>query len=127
MRPKTDEIDKLQERIIVRVTTLEKRILQQRYHEEGYRTMSDFCRAKLVKKREIKKIVVSDEFVSLTQKMDYELNKMGVNLNQLTKAINSNQVYQFNDMDQQILKDVLDALIRCFSVLEAYLNQIENH
>lgn len=126
MRPRTDDVDVLQERIIVRITKWEKRILLKRYQEEGYRTMSDFCRAKLVKKREFKKIVVSEEFVAITKKMDFELNRIGINLNQLTKAINSNQVYQFSQADKKVLHELWKALQTCFSMLEHYLNQIEN-
>lgn len=126
MRPQIKDIDKLQERIIVRVTKWEKHILLKRCQEEGYRNMSDFCRAKLVKKREFKKIVVSQEFLFITKKMDSELNRIGINLNQLTKAINSNQVYQFSQADKQVLQELWKALQSCFSMLEHYLNQIEN-
>ena len=51
MRPKTADQDKLDELLVVRLTKLEKRLLLKRSQKEGYRTISDFCRAKLVKKR----------------------------------------------------------------------------
>lgn len=85
MRPRISDIDKLNEGIRVRLTTLEKKLLVQRSKREGYRTVSEFCRAKLVRKREIRRIEVSNEFKELTLKLDYDLNKMGVNLNQLAK------------------------------------------
>ena len=127
MRPNTEIYDKLEHGVRFRLTNLEKRILLRRCEEEGYRTISDFCRAKLVKKREFKKIVVSQEFIVITKKMDSELNRIGINLNQLTKAINSNQVYQFSQADREVIQELWKSLQKCFSILEHYLNQIENH
>lgn len=126
MRPNTEIYDKLEHGVRFRLTSLEKHILLRRCEEEGYRTISDFCRAKLVKKREFKKIVVSQEFIASTKKIDMELNRIGINLNQLTKAINSNQVYQFSPADKKVLQELWKALQCCFSTLEHYLNQIEN-
>ncbi|PCH70247.1 MAG: hypothetical protein COC06_05570 [Bacteroidales bacterium] len=125
MRPKTADHDKLDEGVRVRLTKLEKRLLLKRSQKEGYRTLSDFCRAKLIKKREIKKIEVSKEFVMITKKLDYELNKIGVNLNQVSKNINSQQVYQFTPSDREVFKKVLQELRNCFSVLQNYMDTIE--
>lgn len=96
MRPRTAKQDKLEHGVRVRLTSMEKRILQRRCKEEGYRTMSDFCRAKLVKRREIRKIEVSRGFALMVRQLDYDLNKIDVNLNQLSKAVNSNAIYQFS-------------------------------
>jgi transcription elongation factor len=125
MRPITEDLDKLQVRINVRITTLEKRILLKRSKKEGYRTLSDFCRAKLVKKREIRKIEVSEEFVQITKKLDYQLNKIGVNLNQVSKNINAQQVHQFGPSDREVFLKVLQELRNCFSVLQNYMDMIE--
>ncbi len=125
MRPITEDLDKLQVRINVRITTLEKRILLKRSQKEGYRTMSDFCRAKLVKKREIRKIEVSEDFVQITKKLDYQLNKIGVNLNQVSKNINAQQVHQFGPSDREVFLKVLQELRNCFSVLQKYMDVIE--
>ena len=65
MRPKTVDQDKLGEGVRIRLTELEKRLLLKRSQREGYRTISDFCRAKLVKNREIRKIEVSEQFVCI--------------------------------------------------------------
>lgn len=126
MRPKTSDHEKLDEGIRVRLTALEKGLLLKRCRKEGYLTLSDFCRAKLVKKREIKKVVASKEFVLLVRKLDYELNKVGVNLNQVSKRINSNYIYQLTDGDRQVFKQILAELRGCFSVLQQYMDQIED-
>jgi len=125
MRPKTDEHEKLDVLLVVRLSKLEKRLLLKRSQREGYRTLSDFCRAKLIKKREIKKIEVSEEFILITKKLDYELNKIGVNFNQVSKNINSQQVYQFTSSDREVFKKVLQELRNCFSVLQNYMDMIE--
>jgi len=125
MRPKTDEHEKLDVLLVVRLSKLEKRLLEKRSREEGYRTLSDFCRAKLVKRREIKKIEVSEEFVIITKKLDYDLNKIGVNFNQVAKAINSSQIYQLNKTDQLVFQQLLQELRNCFSVLQNYMDIIE--
>jgi len=124
MRPKTANDEKLGEGIRVRVTKLEKKLLLQRSKKEGYLTLSSFCRAKLVRKREIRKVEVSPEFVEATKKLDYELNKIGVNLNQVSKRLNIHTVYQFSNTDREIFKQVLQELKNCFSVLQKYLDKI---
>ncbi len=125
MRPKTAETDKLEEGIRVRLTKLEKELLLKRSKREGYLTLSHFCRAKLVRKREIRKIEVSEDFIQVTQKLDYELNKIGVNLNQVAKRLNTYQVYQFSSADKEVFSQVLTQLKKCFSILQQYMDKIE--
>jgi hypothetical protein len=125
MRPKTADHDKLGEGVRIRLTDLEKRLLLKQSQNEGYRTISDFSRAKLIKKREIRKIEVSEEFVMITKKLDYELNKIGVNLNQVSRNINAQHVYQLTPSDRDVFKKVLQELRNCFSVLQNYMDMIE--
>jgi hypothetical protein len=125
MRPKTASDDKLGEGVRVRMTELEKKLLLRRSKKEGYLTLSSFCRAKLVRKREIKKIEASKDFVQITQKLDYELNKIGVNLNQVSKNLNTHPVYQFSNTDREVFKAILLELKNCFAILQEYLNKIE--
>jgi hypothetical protein len=87
--------------------------------------MSDFCRAKLVKRREIRKTEASREFIQATQKLDYELNKIGVNLNQVAKRLNTRPVYQFTQADREVFPQVLLELKRCFHILQKYMDRIE--
>jgi hypothetical protein len=125
MRAKLPESEKLDEGVRVRLTKLEKRLLTQRSKREGYLTLSDFCRAKLVKKREIRKTEASREFIQVTQKLDYELNKIGVNLNQVAKRLNTHPVYQFTQADREVFRQVLLELKRCFNILQKYMDRIE--
>ena len=125
MRPKTANEEILGEGIWVRVTELEKKLLLQRCKTEGYVTLSGFCRAKLVKNRETRKIEASQEFIEITKKLDYELDKIGVNLNQVSKRLNIHTVYQFSQTDREVFKQVLQELKNCFSVLQKYLDKIE--
>ena len=125
MRPKTPDSDRLESGIHIRLTALEKKLLSDRSKREGYLTLSDFGRAKLLKKREIKKIEVSMQFVTLVCKTDFELNKIGVNLNQVAKKINTHDVYQFTSADREVFKQVLQELKNCFSVLQKYADTID--
>ena len=125
MRPKTSNIDKLDKLICIRLSGLEKKLLLKRCRKEGYLTLSDFCRAKLVKKREIRKTEASREFIQATQKLDYELNKIGVNLNQVAKRLNTHPGYQFSQADREVFRQVLLELKRCFSILQKYMERIE--
>jgi hypothetical protein len=127
MRPKTNETDKLSERVRLRFTSLEKQRLMKRTKQEGYLTLSAFCRAKILKHREIAKIEVSPEFAEATKKLDYKLNKIGVNLNQVSKRLNTHPVYQFTSEDREVFRQVLQELKACFSVLQQYLDKIEPH
>ena len=72
-----------------------------------------------------KKIEAGKEFVSLVSKTDYELNKIGVNLNQLAKRINIHDVYQFTTADREVFRQLLQELRNCFSVLQKYLDTID--
>ncbi|MCG6191579.1 plasmid mobilization protein [Maribellus maritimus] len=125
MRPKTCDTEKLDKLICIRLSELEKKLLRKRCGKEGYRTISDFCRAKLVRKREIRKIEASEDFIRVTQKLDYELNKIGVNLNQVAKNLNTHQVYQFSGADREVFRQVLIELEKCFSILQQYMDKIE--
>ena len=125
MRPKSPDNDRLEEGIRIRLTALEKKLLSERSKREGYLTLSDFGRAKLMKRREIKKIEAGKEFVSLVCKTDYELNKIGVNLNQIAKKINIHDVYQFTTSDREVFRQVLQELRNCFSILQKYIDTID--
>ena len=125
MRPKTSHHDKLDEGVRIRLTKLDKRMLLKISQQEGYRTISDFCRAKLVKKREIRKIQVSEEFVMITKKMDFELNKIGVSLNQVSRNINAKHVYQLIPSDREVFSKVLQELRNCCFVLQNFMDRIE--
>ncbi|OFX59468.1 MAG: hypothetical protein A2066_03450 [Bacteroidetes bacterium GWB2_41_8] len=124
MRPETPEDKKLGEGIRVRLTRKEKEHLTERCRKEGYRTISDFGRAKLLRKREIRRIEASQEFAELMSKMDFELNKIGVNLNQIAKKLNTYLGYQLDSEDKRTLNNSYEMLKKCFLLLQKYVDQI---
>lgn len=87
-------------------------------------TISDFGRAKLLRKREIRRIEASVEFAELMGKMDFELNKIGVNLNQIAKKLNTYLGYQLDSEDKRTLNNSYEMLKKCFLLLQKYMDQI---
>jgi hypothetical protein len=124
MRPQTPDDKKLGEGIRVRLTNLEKKLLTERSLKEGYRTLSDFGRAKLLRKREIRRIEASQEFSELMGQMDFELNKIGVNLNQIAKKLNTYLGYQLDSEDKRTLNNAYETLKKCFVLLQKYMDHI---
>jgi hypothetical protein len=124
MRPETPEDKKLEEGIRIRMTRKEKELLTERCRKEGYQTISDFGRAKLLRKREIRKIEASKEFSELMVQMDFELNKIGVNLNQIAKKLNTYLGYQLDREDKQTLNNSYELLKKCFMLLQKYIDHI---
>jgi hypothetical protein len=124
MRPQTPVDKKLDEGIRIRLTNREKKLLAERCRKEGYSNLSDFGRAKLLRKREIRRIEASKEFSELMGQMDFELNKIGVNLNQIAKKLNTYLGYQLDSEDKRTLNNSYETLKRCFVLLQKYMDQI---
>jgi hypothetical protein len=124
MRPETPEDKKLGEGIRIRLTRIEKELLTERCRKEGYRTISDFGRAKLLRKREIRKIEASKEFSELMGQMDFELNKIGINLNQIAKKLNTYLGYQLDSEDKRTMNNSYETLKKCFVLLQKYMDHI---
>lgn len=124
MRPQIPEDKKLGEGIRVRMTNREKELLSERCRKEGYTTLSDFGRAKLLQKREIRRIEASKEFSELMCQMDFELNKIGVNLNQIAKRLNTYLGYQLDSQDKQTLNNSYEILKKCFVLLQKYMDHV---
>ena len=124
MRPKTPDSDRLEAGIHIRLTALEKKLLSDRSKREGYLTLSDFGRAKLLRKREIRRIEASQEFSELMSQMDFELNKIGVNLNQIAKKLNTYLGYQLYSQDKRILNNSYETHKKCFVLLQKYMDHI---
>ena len=112
------------EAVRVRFTPLEKKLLRDRCKKEGYLNMSNFFRAKVLRHREIKKIEVSPEFTTLIKSLDFNLNKIGVNLNQVAKQINTKKSNELTSADQHTLNRVQQELKKCFSSLQKYMDLI---
>ena len=124
MRPPTPKEKKLGEGIRVRLTNREKELLVERCRKEGYSNLSDFGRAKLLRKREIRRIEASKEFSELMGQMDFELNKIGMNLNQIAKKLNTYLGYQLDSQDKRTLNNAYETLKKCFLLLQKYMDHI---
>ena len=86
--------------------------------------MSDFIRTRLFNSN--KKVISLDEEASTQiKRLDYELNKIGVNLNQIAKKINSQNVSQFTSDDRVVFEQILQEHLNCFSVLQKYMEKVE--
>uniref|UniRef100_UPI00321696AF plasmid mobilization protein n=1 Tax=uncultured Draconibacterium sp. TaxID=1573823 RepID=UPI00321696AF len=113
------------EAVRVRFTPLEKKLLRDRCNKEGYHNLSNFFRAKVMRHREIKKIEVSPEFTTLIKSLDFNLNKIGVNLNQVAKQINTKKNDELTSADRHTLDRVQQELKKCFSTLQKYMDLIQ--
>jgi len=56
--------------------------------------------------------------------MDFELNKIGVNLNQIAKKLNTYLGYQLDREDKQTLNNSYELLKKCFMLLQKYIDHI---
>ena len=53
--------------------------------------------------------------------LDYELNRIGVNLNQLSKKMNSFSTYNVGDNDRHLLKQAFQMMMQCLAFLQKHL------
>jgi len=122
MRPKLPDSEKRKDMIIIRVSKDEKIRLKSLTQRGKYGCMSDFIRARIFNESNRKIISLDEEANTQLKSMDYELNKIGVNLNQLSKRMNSFAGYNIGDNDRQLLKQAFDIMRNCLIVLQNYLH-----
>ena len=107
--------------LLLRVSMEEKQRIKTLTRSGGYPCMSDFIRSRIFKRLD-KKIVSLDENTSHRLKeLDYEINKIGVNLNQLSKRMNSFTGYNVSDNDRQLLKQAFEMMTQCLAFLQKLL------
>ena len=125
MRPKLP--DKEKRKIVVRLLLSEEEKLRLSYfvRRGKFGCMSDFLRYKIFDQSRKKIITLDEKDFPLIKRMDYELNKIGVNLNQIAKKINTHDVYQFTTSDREVFKLILHELKNCFSALQKYFDMID--
>ena len=63
-----------------------------------------------------------EEAKSQLKSLDYELNKIGVNLNQLYNHMNSFAGYNVGDNDRQLLRQAFDMMRNCLILLQKFLH-----
>ncbi|WP_159516911.1 plasmid mobilization protein [Sunxiuqinia indica] len=121
MRPKLSDTDKRSAKLIIRVSREEKIRLKALTKKGKYGCMSDLIRTKVFGKSKRKAISLDEEATSQLKGLDYELNKIGVNLNQLSKRMNSFAGYRVDDNDRQLLKQAFEMMRNCLTLLQKYL------
>jgi hypothetical protein len=121
MRPKLT--DKEKRKIVVRfLMTKEEKIRLDSLVKQGkYGCTSDFLRFKIFDQSRRKTISLDEETKSQLKRLDYELNKIGVNLNQLSKRMNSFAGYRVDDNDRLLLKQAFEMMRNCLVLLQKYL------
>lgn len=121
MRPKLDDKIRLKNQIKVRVTDGEKLEILKRCQEEKFLTLNDYVRSRLFKKRLTKRIIFPNEYKMELHSMDYDLVKIGTNLNQIAKRLNAYNTSMLDDHDLQVFSECRENLQKCFQMLEKYL------
>ena len=87
-----------------------------------YGCMSDLIRTKVFRESNRKVVSLDEEAMNQLKNLDYELNKIGVNLNQLSKRINSFAGYRVDDNDRQLLKKAFEMMRECLIALQKFLH-----
>lgn len=122
MRPKLSDTDKRTVKLIIRLTKDEKLRLQNLTKQGKYACMSDYMRNRIFDLSKRKTISLDDEAKNELKSLDYELNKIGVNLNQLSKRMNSFSGYNVGDNDRQLLKQAFEMMRYCLITLQNLLH-----
>jgi hypothetical protein len=107
--------------LLLRVSKVEKLRIKALTKSGGYPCMSDFIRVRIFRKVDKRVLTLDDENNQQLKKLDYELNKIGVNLNQLSKRINSFTGYNIGDNDRQLLRQAFDRMTQCLAFLQKHL------
>lgn len=121
MRPKTKPSEKLDAHIQVRLTTQEKKRIKERCERERFRTLSDFIRSRIFVKREVKLIEVSEDFHDTFSSLDYNLAKLGNNMNQIAHRLNAYNTYMLDEKDKVTIRECYELLDRCYKALEQHM------
>ena len=122
MPTKLQDSDIRNQMLLLRVTKEEKQRIKTLTRSGGYPCMSDFIRSRIFKRLD-KRIVSLDENTSYQlRQLDYEINKIGVNLNQLSKRMNSFAGYNIGDNDRQLLKQAFEMMMECLAFLQRNLH-----
>ena len=122
MRPKLPDTDKRDAKLIIRVSRDEKLRLQSLTKKGKYGCMSDLIRSKVFNESNRKVISLDEEANAQLKNLDFELNKIGVNLNQLSKQMNSFAGYNVGDNDRQLLRQAFDMMRNCLIILQKLLH-----
>ena len=121
MRPKLPDSEKRKQKLIIRVNHEEKQRIIALTKTGKFPCMSDFIRVRIFRKLDNKTTSLDEQTNQQLKVLDYELNKIGVNLNQLSKRINSFAGYNIDDNDRQLLKQAFEMMTQCLAFLQKHL------
>jgi L-ribulose-5-phosphate 3-epimerase UlaE len=121
MRPTLSESEKRNQKLIIRVNREEKLRIKALTKSGGYPCMSDFIRVRIFRQPDKRTVTLDNATNRQLKAMDYELNKIGVNLNQLSKRMNSYAGYNIGDNDRKLLRQAFDLMTRCLAFLQKHL------
>ena len=122
MRPKLSDKEKRQIVVRMLMTIEEKQLLDSLVRHGKYGCMSDYLRLKIFDQSKKKIISLDEEANSQLKSLDFELNKIGVNLNQLSKRVNSFTGYNVGNNDRQLLRQAFDMMRNCLILLQKLLH-----
>lgn len=125
MRPRKEENKKRNIQFKVYLTIEEKQILQEEFTKERFTFLSDFARNRLLKKRLVKHLTVSEDYFNVFRSLDYQLAKIGNNLNQIAYKLNAYSAYMLNDDDKKVLQGCYKLHKACLETLVKYLKVIK--
>lgn len=108
----------------IRLTLKEKQIISTKAKDEKYNSISDYARERLLKERLSKRITVSDDYIRIFKTMDYNLTKIGTNLNQVAHKLNAYNTYMLTEEDIQTFKVCFEHLKNCYALLGKHLQKI---
>jgi hypothetical protein len=121
MRPKLPDNEKRNAKLIIRLSNEEKLRIKALTKAGNFLCMSDFIRGRIFRKVNKQVLSLDDETNQQLKSLDYQLNKIGVNLNQLSKRINSFAGYNVGDNDRQLLRLAFDRMTQCLAFLQKHL------
>ncbi|TRX71140.1 plasmid mobilization relaxosome protein MobC [Carboxylicivirga sp. M1479] len=107
------------------LTKSEKRKIVEHVKLEKFNSFSDYARERLLKQRLSKHITVNNNYIRTFKTMDYNLTKIGTNLNQVAHKLNAYNTYMLTEEDQQTFKECFELLKRCYEVLGQHLRKIK--
>ncbi len=120
MRPKKENKSKHNVQINVWMTSEDKIKIMENFKKERFSTFSGFVRYRLLKKRKVKIVQVEKDFKIIFKSLDYELAKLGSNMNQVAHKLNAYNTYMLDSNDKIMIKE-------CYQLLKHCRNALENH
>lgn len=121
MRPKLPEHEKRTEIIRLLLTREEKQLLDSFVRTGKFGCRSDYIRYAIFRRSVKTEVHLDQKTKDRLNNLDYELNRIGVNLNQLSKKMNSFSAYNVGDNDRQLLKQAFQMMMQCLAFLQKHL------